>query len=872
MQLKKIRISKLRRFYFVLGSITLVVVFFSLFVNRKLGLQLESMVEVNEFFARQVINMERLQSLASDINAPANDIFTSNNVQLERKRYNEALQKFSNTYEAVFLSLSSHEFDNNFSFEPTKILLMQTLIEMEGIKKDTELIFKYFSKNQKNQAGRAMSSVDRRFAKLRAKLHSCSTSIREVRHKYLQDQKKWSEKIRLFEIIFLLIFALLIIGAVSYGAIISKFISTALRQSKMAEEQKKALDAAAIVAITDKSGVITYANDKFAEVSGYTKSELIGQNHRIINSGYHSKEFFKNLWTTISNGEIWRGEIKNKRKDGTYYWVDSTVVPMKDENEKVFQYIAIRHEVSQRKFLEETMQKAKEEAIKATQTKTQFLANMSHEIRTPLNGILGMATLLSDESLSADGLHHLNVLKNSCDTLLVLINDILDFSKLEAGKVTLEKKIFNLETIVYELSSLLYLKAKEKGNSIHIEIAPTLPKYVCADVTRFKQVLTNLLGNAIKFTQDGSVTIRISLEDDSIDSAIIRVDVEDNGIGISKEDQSALFRSFSQVDASTTRKYGGTGLGLAICKGICEAMGGHIWVKSTYGKGSVFSFTFKTEKTENRLLEKIENPPTLDQELAKKIPLQILVADDFSVNQLMAQKFLKKLGYEPDIVGNGIEVLKNLESKSYDVIFMDGHMPELDGYDTTKKIHEIFGKKNSPWIIAFTANASKEDRANCLDIGMDDFVSKPFTMQNLAQAISRIPNRNKIKNKENSSMTSDNPNSFNESVILKHFAEDEDILMEVVTNFLPTVPKILGEIEVAIKEKRAKELEVSAHTLKGSVSNFFVKDLQQLLFELEQMGRRSQFDGALEKFNQARKQLNRLCVDLQSLLSRKKAG
>lgn len=739
-------ISKWKLLYFCLALLDLIAVGTSLYVNHSLSIHFTNNVIVNELLAKHLSSMEQLQVLASDVNAPGNDIFESKDFKTEKSKHLVALKKYNELYVSVLEELNKSSAEVNFS----NVLSLYKIIpeKMNEMTDEAELIFSYFSQNKKNLADKQMATMDRRYAALRQSLINCSQAIRGMQKEYLDRQKIEGEKLQQFEVVISVLIIVMIIGVLLYGSIMSKLVAKSQREIKIADEYKKAIDASAIVAITDTNGKITYANEKFTEISGYSRQELIDKDHRIINSGLHSKEFFKQLWIDISTEKIWRGEVRNKKKDGSFYWVDSTIVPIKDENNKIFQYMAIRYEITERKLLEENLIKAREVAETASRVKSSFLANMSHEIRTPLNGILGICALLANETLTTDGKRYVEIIKKSGDMLLTLINDILDFSKIEAKKLTLENVTFNLTDTINELVSLLYLKAKEKNLKINIEIDQKLPKSIDADVTRFRQVVTNLLGNAIKFTEKGSVTVKGSAVADGDDFCTLRFDIIDTGLGMSKAAQGALFKSFSQVDASTTRKFGGTGLGLAICKGICQAMGGDIWVESTEGKGSTFSFTIKAKMTDSKVTSISKESFAINEELAIKYPYKILVADDHPTNQLLARRFLEKLGYQPDVVENGLEVLKALNSKTYDVIFMDGHMPEMDGYETTQKILSQFGVEKSPWIIACTASASNEDRAKCLAAGMSDFLPKPYTIVMMAQALMRVQTSSSINKKK----------------------------------------------------------------------------------------------------------------------------
>lgn len=862
--MSRLKHNKLHQVYYLLASLDLLAIGTSVLINHYLTNQFKKTVEVTELLSKHLVNIEQLQVLASAVNAPGNEVFDSDNVESEVRRYREKSQDFDRTYSGFLSQLSSQVHD--LSLETVLQVSQRIPEKMAVMKKDADLVFSLFSSGDRIKAASQMAKMDRSYAGLRLTLIECNQIIRGLQRDFLNEQKEQSEHLQVLEIIFSSLILIMILGALYYGRAMSGFVSNSLREKKLAEEQKNALDASAIVAVTDLKGKITYINDKFVEISGFQKSELLGKDHRLINSGTHPREFFSELWKTIRSGQIWRGEVRNKRKDGSYYWVDSTIVPMRDDKNEVFQYIAIRHEITNRKILEEKLISAIEEAQAASKAKATFLANMSHEIRTPLNGVLGMASLLSEEALSAEGRRHLEIMRNSGDSLLVLLNDILDFSKIEAGKLELERLSFCLEETINEVVSLLQFRAKEKGLDVSFQMDPNLPKFISCDVTRFRQVLTNLVSNAIKFTQAGSVKVSARLGSKEDKALGIQVDVVDTGPGMTFESQAALFKPFSQVDASTTRRFGGTGLGLSISRGICEAMGGSIWVKSSLGEGSTFSFTFLAEVADSIPSKMNQRRDDADADLAKKNPLRILVADDHSTNQLIAKKFLEKLGYNPDVVANGLEVLRSMELKTYDVILMDGHMPELDGYETTKRIRLI--NPQWPWIITFSASITQEDRRHSQESGMNDFLAKPVNLSALEAVLKRVPSRPK----EEKTARVQTQRLVNKEALLRHFAGDEDVMTEIIKNFLLSAHRLVTAIESAVTAKDSKGLYQRAHKLKGSVANFFAEPVISTLEDLETLGHSGSFSEVDQRLKALRQDMEILCQELELLVIEGKAA
>ena len=364
-------------------------------------------------------------------------------------------------------------------------------------------------------------------------------------------------------------------------------VNAAQRTLRDLEQQKFVLDQHAIVSVSDLMGKITYANGRFSEISGYSHEELIGQNHSILNSGYHSKEFFKNMYKTISQGKVWQGELRNRAKDGHFYWVDSTIVAFLGENGKPREYIAIRTDITDRK--------RSEEAANANNlAKSAFLANMSHEIRTPMNGIVGMADILNMTELRSDQRRMVGIIHNSSLALLNILNDILDYSKVEAGMLAIENIPTNLRKVAESVAQLMDTASTANSIKLYLFVSPELPQRIISDPNRLRQVLINLLGNAIKFTskqegRPGQVMLRVDPCTLANGLPGVQFHIIDNSIGINPETLGRLFQPFSQSDVSTARKFGGTGLGLSISKRLIELLGGTISVNSSVGEGSRFT-------------------------------------------------------------------------------------------------------------------------------------------------------------------------------------------------------------------------------------------------------------------------------------------
>ncbi|MFT6735769.1 MAG: signal transduction histidine kinase [Polaribacter sp.] len=386
---------------------------------------------------------------------------------------------------------------------------------------------------------------------------------------------------------------------------------------------------------------------------------------------------------------------------------------------------------------------AKKVASELAKTKASFLATMSHEIRTPLNGILGCANILLDTVKDKEHIKLTETITQCGHSLLKLVNDILDFAKIESGKIELENEAFNLHQFLAEIVHLFSHEAKRKSLSLTVEYGKNVPDWIFGDFTRLRQILSNLISNAIKFTEKGFVTIEINESPEhSTESAAgkevgLTFSVKDSGIGINTAAQSKLFTSFSQADSSIEKKFGGTGLGLAISKALVELMKGRIWLNSTEGVGSTFNFTILTKPVTKKNKTRVKKV-TFNKTMANEHPLKILLAEDNRVNQFVAKNTIQKIGYKIDIASNGIEALEMLKNYPYDVVLMDCMMPEMDGLEATaliKKSPDLYG---TPKVIALTASALKEDKEKCAEVGMDDFLSKPLDMNEIIRVLTMV--------------------------------------------------------------------------------------------------------------------------------------
>lgn len=522
----------------------------------------------------------------------------------------------------------------------------------------------------------------------------------------------------------------------------SQTYAAALRQQLELEFYKRAVDESSMFVRTNTKGVITHVNETFCRFSGYSKEELLGHTHRVISSGKHEKEFYQQLWETILTGKVFRGEICNRKKDGTLFWVDTTIIPFADEAGTVESYAAIQIDISEKKL-------AMEQLEMVSKAKADFLANMSHEIRTPMNGIIGMMSLLNSSNSLEEAKEYGKTIKSSCDLLLRLVNDILDLSKIEAGKITIEPTWFDVRTVIETLLDLYRESAERKGIRLIIDVGLNVPFNIEGDALRLQQILSNLLSNAIKFTENGEVCLQVRSQQLSPDTCKIIITVVDTGMGMKSEVVGKLFQRFEQGDSSTTKKFGGTGLGLAISKSLSQLMGGDLSVESVEGKGT----TFKCEvpmRFDNKRNQPESKADTFSggvrAEFETKSPVfcnrkgkrpRILIAEDNPVNQFVLEKMLSRLGCESHCTANGLEAITAAQSFNYDLVLMDCFMPELDGYGAAFKIKNTPGPCQSTPIIAVTASALPGEAEKCASFGMSGYLSKPIVLKNLSQELGK---------------------------------------------------------------------------------------------------------------------------------------
>jgi PAS domain S-box-containing protein len=498
--------------------------------------------------------------------------------------------------------------------------------------------------------------------------------------------------------------------------------------------------------VISADGIIERVNAATLDLLGYGEESLIGQNINkvLVSSGTsdNGQSPVPDLDGLIPLGFVSNVETFYRAHDGRLIPVIFSASVMRGPGRSVEGIVCVALDITGLKQTEEALRIAKENAEAANRAKSQFLANMSHEIRTPMNGVLGMLDLLMDSRLDSSQLRLARMAHGSADKLLEVINDILDFSKIEAGHLQLHMTDFMLRETMGEVADLFWLRAEDKNIRLTCKIDEDIPDVVRGDAVRLRQILINLVGNAMKFTEQGEVSLNATLVETTPEHSRLRFEVRDTGTGIPLEAQPSIFEAFSQADNSMARRHEGTGLGLAICKELVEAMGGSIGVQSEPDKGALFWFTLPLQHAQSVPAPLSAGAPP---EEGNECPIigqtpRVLLAEDNPVNQELGRLMLESLGCTVDVVGNGREAVEALFNEEYDLVFMDCQMPEVDGYQATRSIRQREAGENDVRhvpIIALTAHAMDGDRENCLAAGMDDYASKPFSTSQLQALLKR---------------------------------------------------------------------------------------------------------------------------------------
>ncbi|WP_207431181.1 hybrid sensor histidine kinase/response regulator [Sabulibacter ruber] len=622
---------------------------------------------------------------------------------------------------------------------------------------------------------------------------------------------------------------------------ISQSIRTAIRLHKIEQERlqtqeqlagtQKQLEtvingAPIILWAADQNGTFTMARGKGLSLIGKEEAQSVGS------SVFDLYEDYPAVITCVKR--TLKGHQSKCTVNIQGVWFDCLFLPLVNANGKPNGVIGVSYDITERILIEEELKKAKDEALSMAQVKEQFLANMSHEIRTPMNGILGLTEVLAKTPLNENQREFLRGIHTSANNLMVIINDLLDFSKIEAGKITFEIIPFDIRQLVKQILDILEIRAKERKNSLKLLFDAEIPEFVEGDPFRLSQILNNLLGNAIKFTESGSVRLNIEVLAQEGDELQLEFTVKDTGIGIPAEKLDTIFEKFTQGSSDTTRKFGGTGLGLSIAKELVEAQGGTISVQSELGKGSTFCFVLPFKKIAGKPEQSNTASSLPDQNTQVLQNARILLVEDNSINQMLVNKVLRDHEVEVSMANNGREALEILNQQDFDLILMDMQMPEMDGYEAMQFIRQDMPHLRDIPIIALTAHASQGEIKKCLAAGATSYISKPFKAEDLVKGITALLQNKPVGAPTNNSGATDE--SFEvDLTYLENFASGNiEFMQDILRLFIEQTPGLVQEMTRAVSVSNWTETRTIAHKIKPSLSLVGIRKLEELNSTIEQ--------------------------------------
>ncbi|MFC6999305.1 hybrid sensor histidine kinase/response regulator [Rufibacter roseus] len=600
------------------------------------------------------------------------------------------------------------------------------------------------------------------------------------------------------------------------------------QQLKHTQEQLETVITGAPIILwaIDTNGVITMSRGKGLSLIGKKDGDSLG--HSIY-------DLYKEYNIIISCIQRTLKGIESKcTTQISDTWFDCLFLPTFNEKGEVTGVIGVSYDITERIKTEQELEKAKDTALKMAQVKEQFLANMSHEIRTPMNGILGLTEVLAKTNLNDHQRDYLKAISTSANNLMIIINDLLDFSKIEAGKITLEIIPFELRQLLKQLLDILEIRAKERKNILKLMLDDDIPQYVMGDPFRLSQILNNLVGNAIKFTENGSIRVSVEVVSKVKDLFDIEFTIKDSGIGIPQEKLESIFDKFTQGSSDTTRRFGGTGLGLSIAKELVEVQGGQISVKSEVGKGSTFKFNLPYQKIDKKP-ESIAPPQSspAEQQFHHLRHFNVLLAEDNPINQLLVKKVLGDHDIRLLVANNGREALHLLEEHDFDLVLMDMQMPEIDGYEAMENIRQKDCPKKDIPIIALTAHASVGEANKCIASGANSYVSKPFQAETLLKEISKYLTPEKAHETTPAS-TAEEPLHVDLSYLELFANGNIEFMLDILQMFIDQTPGQVQELTRAVSFSNWAETRTIAHKIKPSLALVGIREIEELNSEIEQ--------------------------------------
>ena len=628
------------------------------------------------------------------------------------------------------------------------------------------------------------------------------------------------------------------------------------------------------ISIMNRDALITWVNNAFVQMTGYSLAEAVDRKYQELLFGPSTDPEVVQLFeTSFRAGTELTRDVLQYRRDGQMIWSECNVMPVTDSAGELCHWIAISSDITRRRQTEEALRHAKELAEANSRAKSEFLANLSHEIRSPMNVILGMTDLALATELSPEQQGYLETIQSSADGLLQLLNDILDLSKIEAGKLQVEHIDFDLPQLIRDAVNALKGRALEKDLTLSAELPDDLPRFVRGDPVRLRQVLLNLISNAIKFTPQGTVTVVAQSPWQQDDDVGLHVQVRDTGIGIPADRLDKIFESFTQVDASTSRRFGGTGLGLTITAELVRLMRGRIWVQSSEEAGSIFHVAIPLKQGTPPAITDAsqQSSPKHSPPASPSRPLCVLVADDHEPNRQLVTTILSKRGHQCVEAATGQEAIEISRREPLDVALMDIQMPDVDGFAVTAAIRQEEQKTGGHLpIIALTAHAMTGDEDKCLAAGMDAYLAKPLRPKELVTMVESMgkASTDETNAREKQVAESNEPLPFSFAVALDSLDNEEDLLAQQMQFFVNDGPKLIEQIRTAIADQDHRGLEVPAHRLKGLLARYAFHEASGLAYDLEQMGNQKAIsDEAETKADQLAAMVNQLVAAIKNYLA-----